>query len=173
MLDAHPQIRCGAEPMITLDLLNARHSMPEDKRQRGIQAGVFPEAFDQAVAAFILKTIEKMGPPADYLCHKQPTTFVYLKYLAELFPKAKFIHMLRDGRAAVASSMEFEPSTNQFRRAIHSESLGKWANTDYLTKNPFMRVAHEEIPLLRVLGYANIGIPPNYHNLPVTLPKLD
>ncbi|KAF6779197.1 hypothetical protein AHF37_01208 [Paragonimus kellicotti] len=100
MLDAHPQIRCGAEPMITLDLLNARHSMSEYKRQRGIQAGVFPEAFDQAVAAFILKTVEKMGPPADYLCHKQPLTFVYLKYLAELFPKAKFIHMLRDGRAA-------------------------------------------------------------------------
>ncbi|KAF7260794.1 hypothetical protein EG68_01708 [Paragonimus skrjabini miyazakii] len=257
MLDAHPQIRCGAEPMITLDLLDARHSMPEGKRQRGIQAGVFPKAFDQAVAAFILKTIEKMGPPADYLCHKQPLTFVYLKYLAELFPKAKFIHMLRDGRGAVASSLErylfadntinstkqhmqnwdnlvktflqdcsqlhpwrcmtvryeslilkpeiemrrlfafltipwdpivlkhqtmlenlthlnpFEPSSKQLRRAIHSESLGKWANTDYLTKNPFMRVAHEKIPLLRVLGYANIGIPPNYHNLPVTLPELD
>ncbi|KAF8568285.1 hypothetical protein P879_10112 [Paragonimus westermani] len=106
LLDAHPQIRCGAEPMITLDLLRARHSMSEHKRQRGIQAGVFPEAFDQAVAAFILKTIEKMGPPADYLCHKQPMTFVYLNYLAQLFPRAKFIHMLRDGRAAVASSIE-------------------------------------------------------------------
>ncbi|KAF5404270.1 Protein-tyrosine sulfotransferase [Paragonimus heterotremus] len=252
MLDAHPQIRCGAEPMITLDLLNARHSMSEGKRQRGIQAGVFPEAFDQAIAAFILKTVEKMGPPADYLCHKQPMTHVYMKYLAVLFPKAKFIHMLRDGRAVVASSMQrhlignntkqnmhswnnlvttflrdcnhlgpqrcmtmryeslildpeietrrlfafltipwdpivlkhhtmleklthlnpFEPSTKQLRRAIHSDSLGKWAGADYLTKNPFMRVAHGEIPLLRILGYAKIGIPPNYRNLPVTLPEL-
>ncbi|KAA3679125.1 protein-tyrosine sulfotransferase [Paragonimus westermani] len=172
MLDAHPQIRCGAEPMITLDLLRARHSMPESKRERGIEAGVFPEAFDQAVAAFILKTVEKMGPPADYLCHKQPLTFIYLKYLAELFPKAKFIHMLRDGRAAVASSVDFEPSTKQLRQAIHTNSLGKWASTDYLAKNPFMRVAHEQIPLLRLLGYANAGIPPNYSKLPTTLPDL-
>ncbi|KAF8562392.1 hypothetical protein P879_12003 [Paragonimus westermani] len=67
---------------------------------------------------------------------------------------------------------KFEPSTNQLRRAIHSESLGKWANTDFLTKNTFMRVAHEEIPLLRVLGYSNTGIPPNYRKLPVTLPEL-
>ncbi|KAA3671173.1 protein-tyrosine sulfotransferase, partial [Paragonimus westermani] len=127
---------------------------------------------DQAVAAFILKTIEKRGSPAGYLCHKQPLTFVYLKYLARLFQRAKFIHMPRDGRAAVASSMEFELSTNQLRLAIHSESLAKWADSDYLTENPFMRTAHREILLLRLLGYANIGIPRNYHNLPVTLSYL-
>ncbi|KAF5396544.1 hypothetical protein PHET_10482 [Paragonimus heterotremus] len=66
----------------------------------------------------------------------------------------------------------FEPSTKQLRRAIHTDSLGKWANADYLTKNPFIRVAHEEIPLLRILGYDNVDIPPNYRHLPVTLPEL-
>ncbi|KAF6779698.1 hypothetical protein AHF37_00536 [Paragonimus kellicotti] len=105
MLDAHPLIRCGAEPMVTLEMLNMRHSIKGVRRQRAIKAGVYPEAYDQAVASFILKVVERMGSPAPYLCHKQPMTFNYLGYLGYLFPKAKFIHMIRDGRAVVASSI--------------------------------------------------------------------
>ncbi|OON21713.1 hypothetical protein X801_02384 [Opisthorchis viverrini] len=92
--------------MVTLDLLGARHGMKRAIINRAIEAGIYPEAYDQAVAAFILKVIEKMGPPAPYLCHKQPTTFLYAKYLGFLFPKAKFVHILRDGRAVVSSLIE-------------------------------------------------------------------
>ncbi|KAA3674800.1 protein-tyrosine sulfotransferase [Paragonimus westermani] len=105
MLDAHPLIRCGAEPLVTFDLLKIRHSKNDQWKRVAKEAGVYPEVYDHAVAAFILKVIEEMGPPAEYLCHKEPVTTPYFKYLAFLFPKAKFVHVLRDGRGAVASSI--------------------------------------------------------------------
>ncbi|KAF7257321.1 hypothetical protein EG68_05148 [Paragonimus skrjabini miyazakii] len=105
MLDAHPMIRCGAEPLVTFDLLKIRHSKNDQWKRVAKEAGVYPEVYDHAVAAFILKVIEEMGPSAKYLCHKEPVTTPYFKYLAFLFPKSKFVHMLRDGRGVVASSI--------------------------------------------------------------------
>ncbi|KAA3679126.1 protein-tyrosine sulfotransferase [Paragonimus westermani] len=125
MLDAHPLIRCGAEPMVTLEILNMRHSIKGVRRQRAIKAGVYPEAYDQAVASFILKVVERMGSPAPYLCHKQPLTFNYLGYLGYLFPKAKFIHMIRDGRAVVASSIS-RGLGPKFGRDQQHEALKRW-----------------------------------------------
>ncbi|TGZ60607.1 hypothetical protein CRM22_008423 [Opisthorchis felineus] len=252
MLDAHPLIRCGAEPMVTLELLHLRHSMQGLRRKRAIKAGVYPEAYDQAVGAFILKIIEKMGPSAPYLCHKQPMTFNYLGYLGYLFPSAKFVHIVRDGRAVVASSIErgfnpqfkrdrpleglriwdetvtsiirdcqdlgpgkcftmryeklilnpkeettklfeflgipwdpiilkhetilgnltnlnpYEPSTRQFMRKIHNESLAKWANPGSVLPHDFIRIAR--VPLLKKLGYSDLGNPPDYQKLSPTVP---
>ncbi|CAH8493312.1 unnamed protein product [Heterobilharzia americana] len=68
-------------------------------------AGIYSTVFNRAIAAFISEIIINMGQSAEHLCHKQPFSFYYLKYLHEIFPKAKFIHMTRDGRAAIASSI--------------------------------------------------------------------
>ncbi|KAF5398098.1 Protein-tyrosine sulfotransferase [Paragonimus heterotremus] len=89
MLDAHPMIRCGAEPLVTFDLLKIRHSKNDQWKRVAKEAGVYPEVYDHAVAAYILKVIEEMGPSAKYLCHKEPVTTPYFKYLAFLFPKSK------------------------------------------------------------------------------------
>ncbi|CAH8568928.1 unnamed protein product [Dicrocoelium dendriticum] len=105
MLDAHPLIRCGAEPMVTSTVLGIKNSLENKLRERAIKAGIYPDAYNEAAAYFILKIVEKMGPPAKFLCHKQPASFLHLAYLAKLFPKAKFVHMLRDGRGAIASTI--------------------------------------------------------------------
>jgi hypothetical protein len=47
--------------------------------------------------------IARHGDPAPRLCNKDPLTFKSASYLSELFPQAKFIFMLRDGRATVHS----------------------------------------------------------------------
>ena len=43
------------------------------------------------------------GEPAARLCNKDPFALKSLSYLARIFPKAKFVLMLRDGRATVHS----------------------------------------------------------------------
>lgn len=58
---------------------------------------------DNAVASFTLEIIARHGEPAPRLCNKDPFTLRSAVYLHTLFPKAKFILLIRDGRAVVHS----------------------------------------------------------------------
>ena len=53
----------------------------------------------------MLEVIVRHGEPAPRLCNKDPFTIKSAKYLHQLFPRAKFIFMVRDGRATVHSIM--------------------------------------------------------------------
>ncbi|CAH8494480.1 unnamed protein product [Heterobilharzia americana] len=104
ILDVHSMVRCGPEPIITWEVMNFRKSA-ESYQKRLMEAGVDSHVLDEATAAFIVSVIENMGPPAVRLCHKQPGIYYHLRDLGDLFYKAKFIHMIRDGRAAVFSTV--------------------------------------------------------------------
>ncbi|KAA3673097.1 protein-tyrosine sulfotransferase [Paragonimus westermani] len=101
LLDVHPLVRCGPEPVVGEHLLRFRRRMDELTNQGNAHLA---RVLDDATAHFLAEVIERMGKPAAVLCHKDPRTFVYLAMLGRLFPQAKFIHMLRDGRAAIFSS---------------------------------------------------------------------
>ncbi|KAK4469296.1 hypothetical protein MN116_006862 [Schistosoma mekongi] len=98
-------VRCGPEPMVTWEVMKFRLSTKKYE-ERLLSSGISHEVVDEATAAFILSVIENMGPPAERLCHKQPGIFYHLRDLGDLFHEAKFIHMIRDGRAAVLSTIE-------------------------------------------------------------------
>ena len=110
MLDAHPDIRCGQEtrviPKILLNIPRMLNVFSEAETTRREEAGVTQDLLDSAVAALIAEIIAKHGDPAPRLCNKDPLTFRNLSYLARLFPKAKFIFMIRDGRAVLNSIIE-------------------------------------------------------------------
>lgn len=105
LLDAHPDIRCGEETRVIPRLLGIRQQWMkaafESRRLR--EAGITPQVLDAAVSAFILEIVAKHGPPAPRLCNKDPFTLRSAVYLRQLFPNAKFIFMIRDGRAVVHS----------------------------------------------------------------------
>lgn len=61
------------------------------------------QVINSAIAAFCLEVIAHHGEPAARLCNKDPLTLKSADYLSELFPEAKFIFMVRDGRATVHS----------------------------------------------------------------------
>lgn len=61
------------------------------------------QVLDNAVASFTLEIIARHGEPAPRLCNKDPFTLRSAVYLHTLFPKAKFILLIRDGRAVVHS----------------------------------------------------------------------
>lgn len=105
LLDAHPDIRCGEETRVIPRLLGFRQSWlkaPFESR-RLQEAGITSEVLDSAIGAFILEIIVKHGSPAPRLCNKDPFTLRSAVYLKQLFPNARFVFMIRDGRAVVHS----------------------------------------------------------------------
>ena len=137
ILDAHPEIRCGQEtrviPKILLNIPKILNMFSETENARRIEGGVTRDVLDSAVAAFIAEIITKHGNSARRLCNKDPLTFRNLTYLARLFPKAKFIFMIRDGRAVLNSIIDrkigirgmYSPSRN-FENFSPEELLSAW-----------------------------------------------
>ncbi|OON20519.1 hypothetical protein X801_03600, partial [Opisthorchis viverrini] len=106
LLDSHPMINCGAEPIYSMHVLALREDIKESSKDWLIKANIYPKAIDQATKAFIRELAVNMVDKAPIYCQKQPLLFRHLNYLAALFPEAKFVHVLRDGRAAIASTIE-------------------------------------------------------------------
>ncbi|CAH8511998.1 unnamed protein product [Heterobilharzia americana] len=107
LLDVHPMIRCGPETRVIPKLLTLRETWSKGIENERLQAAhLYPEPIDSATRSFIWSIIKNAGEDAPVLCNKDPLTFIHLAYLANLFPEAKFVHMVRDGRAVINSLMK-------------------------------------------------------------------
>ncbi|XP_006007271.1 protein-tyrosine sulfotransferase 2 [Latimeria chalumnae] len=128
MLDAHQDIRCGEETRIIPRVLAMRQAWSKSEREkmRLDEAGVTDQVLDSAVQAFILEVIAKHGEPAKYLCNKDPFTLKSSLYLSKLFPKSKFILMIRDGRASVHSMITRKVTIAGFDLTSYRDCLTKW-----------------------------------------------
>ncbi|CAH8868017.1 unnamed protein product [Trichobilharzia szidati] len=126
LLDVHPSVRCGPEPVVTTSLLRLK-MLSEYNMFQLEAAGIYTHVFNRAIAAFISEIVINMGESADRLCHKQPFSFYYLKYLYEIFPRSKFIHMTRDGRAAVASTIRRQVNP-LYVSSKPEKAFGYWEN---------------------------------------------
>ena len=129
MLDAHPDVRCGEETHVVPMLLGMRTNLgaKEFSRTRLTEAGITGEILDDATRAFILEIIAHHGEPAKYLCNKDPFTQKSSVYLKRIFPNAKFLFMVRDGRATVHSFITRNVSIGGFNLKSYKQSLGMWS----------------------------------------------
>ncbi|XP_076435223.1 protein-tyrosine sulfotransferase 1-like [Babylonia areolata] len=128
MLDAHPHVRCGEETRIIPRILSLRSHMeasPLEKRRLDA-AGVTSEVLDSAVRAFLLEVIAKHGEAAPRLCNKDPFTLKSALYLSRQFPRAKFLLMVRDGRAVVHSIISRRVTIMGFDLGSYRKCLQKW-----------------------------------------------
>ncbi|XP_017276745.1 protein-tyrosine sulfotransferase 1 [Kryptolebias marmoratus] len=130
MLDAHNAVRCGEETRVIPRLLAMRSTWSRSvkERMRLDEAGVTDQVLDSAVRAFLLEIIVGHGEPAPRLCNKDPFTLKSLSYLARIFPKAKFILMLRDGRATVHSMISRKVTISGFDLTSYRDCLTKWSS---------------------------------------------
>ena len=105
MLDAHPDIRCGEETRVLPRIVSMRSKWDksEKEHQRLLEAGLDGELLDKATRAFVSQVIEGHGEPAKYLCNKDPLLLNYMADLRRIYPRAKFVLMIRDGRAVAYS----------------------------------------------------------------------
>ncbi|RUS70370.1 hypothetical protein EGW08_021872, partial [Elysia chlorotica] len=97
------------------------------EKRRLDEAGVTDQVIDSAVKAFILEIIAKHGEAAPHLCNKDPFTLKSTFYLTRLFPNAKFILMIRDGRAVVHSIISRQVTISGFDMKSYRNSLAKWS----------------------------------------------
>ncbi|KTF81901.1 hypothetical protein cypCar_00039514 [Cyprinus carpio] len=128
MLDAHPEVRCGEETRVIPRILAMKQMWSRSGREkmRLDEAGVTDEVLDSAMQAFLLEIIVKHGEPANYLCNKDPFALKSLTYLAKIFPHAKFILMIRDGRASVHSMISRKVTIAGFDLSSYRDCLTKW-----------------------------------------------
>ena len=105
MLDAHPDIRCGEETRVIPRIVSMRSKwMKSEKEHKRLQeAGFTDEILDDATRAFISDIIAANGPMAAHLCNKDPLVLNYMPDIVRLYPNAKFVLMIRDGRAVAYS----------------------------------------------------------------------
>lgn len=90
------------------------------------EAGITAEVLDSAIGSFILEIIVRHGKPAPRLCNKDPFTLRSAVYLQYLFPNAKFIFMIRDGRAVVHSIISRQVTISGFDLSNYRQCLKKW-----------------------------------------------
>ena len=117
ILDAHPDIRCGQETRVIPQMLIslAKWEKPGHKNLLDL-AGVTREVLNNAVGSFIGVIIEEHGPKASTYCNKDPMALLMMPRLAEIFPRSKFIMMIRDGRASVHSMITRNVSVTGYDR---------------------------------------------------------
>ncbi|MBN3281543.1 TPST1 sulfotransferase, partial [Polyodon spathula] len=128
MLDAHPEVRCGEETRVIPRILAMKQMWSRSGREkmRLDEAGVTDEVLDSAMQAFLLEIIVKHGEPATYLCNKDPFALKSLTYLSKIFPHARFILMIRDGRASVHSMISRKVTIAGFDLNSYRDCLTKW-----------------------------------------------
>ncbi|KAG8036175.1 hypothetical protein G9C98_004755 [Cotesia typhae] len=142
MLDAHPDVRCGQETRVIPRILQMRSHWLRSEREnvRLSEAGISKEAsllinyfnkfsklvLDSAIAAFSLEVIARHGEPAPRLCNKDPLTLKMGSYILELFPNAKFLFMVRDGRATVHSIISRKVTITGFDLSSYRQCLTRW-----------------------------------------------
>lgn len=172
MLDAHPEVRCGQETRVIPRILQMRfHWMKSSKESRRLdEAGITKNVLDSAIAAFTLEIIAKHGEPAARLCNKDPLTLKMGTYVLELFPNAKFIFMVRDGRATAHSIISRKVTITGFDLTSYRQCLKKWNTVveamnkqcNELGSSKCLRVPYEQLVLHprkwmeKVLGFLQI-----------------
>ena len=105
LLDAHPDIRCGQETRVIPRILSMRQRWRKSnkERRRLEEAGLSESVLDLVVRNFVSDVIEHHGAPALRYCNKDPLAFNHMEDLAKMFPRAKFLLLVRDGRAVAHS----------------------------------------------------------------------
>ncbi|KAL3270344.1 hypothetical protein HHI36_009392 [Cryptolaemus montrouzieri] len=166
-------VLCGQETRVIPRILQMRfHWMKSNKESRRLdEAGITKNVLDSAIAAFTLEIIAKHGEPAARLCNKDPLTLKMGTYVLELFPNAKFIFMVRDGRATAHSIISRKVTITGFDLTSYRQCLKKWNSVveamnkqcNELGPSKCFRVPYEQLVLhprewmQKVLGFLNIG----------------
>lgn len=108
MLDTHPDILGGPEFLHIPDFIELRKKMHTSIRREWISLICSYEDVDYQIKKMIEEILLSFADKhnAKLLSEKSPENVLVFSELAELFPAAKFLHIVRDPRAIAASLMQ-------------------------------------------------------------------
>jgi len=130
-LDAHPDVRCGAETRVIPRMLSVHAAMERSEAETTYldAAGLTNSTIDGALAAYILTILTRhhgAPSPSHLLCNKDPFTLRSMQRLLRLFPHSKFVLMIRDGRAVADSIVSGHVTIRGFDVETHRGALADW-----------------------------------------------
>jgi tetratricopeptide (TPR) repeat protein len=105
MLDAHENISVGPERKLIRSICGMRADWLRSSKTLE-EAGVTEDIFDDAVRAFISSLMENTGNGAVRIGEKTPPNLLYMNFLGKIYPQARFVHVIRDGRAVSSSLLK-------------------------------------------------------------------
>ncbi|MFQ5470388.1 MAG: sulfotransferase [Gammaproteobacteria bacterium] len=105
MLDCHPEILGGPEFLHLPDIVRLRNQLQGSVEKNWISLICSSDEVDDQIRSMILNLLLPFADKHDakYLSEKTPENVLVFSRLIELFPDAKFIHVVRDPRATIAS----------------------------------------------------------------------
>ena len=172
MLDAHPEIRCGEETRIVPRMLQMRERWRRSamEHKRLIAAGLNDTVMDKLIRSFISNVIELHGPKALHLCNKDPLSLSQMPQLHNLFPKAKFLLIIRDGRAVANSIVSRNITITGVNHKSYVSAASFWnravekmvGNCNKVGRGNCLRIYYEELvdnpkeEIHRLLDFLNI-----------------
>jgi hypothetical protein len=153
-LDQHPDVAYASEPNYIWKAYNASlgHDMIPASRATEPVCAYIRHKFNQMRIA--------QGKPR--FCEKTPANGLRLPFVLEVFPDAKLIHIVRDGRqVAVSSRRKFRGNVNKITTGSESgpsettgkKSAGGFSNLRHVIRRTRMRLS-QGIPLLDLPHYA-------------------
>ncbi len=118
MLDAHPRIACGPELKLVPAICSLRDQWWSAMGHDLLAAGLNESKLDAAVRSFVTTLLEGMvsDPSEVRIAEKTPHNLLHMSMLGRLYPRARFVHVVRDGRAVAASLVRQawkDPSTGE------------------------------------------------------------
>ena len=168
MLNAHPSIAIPPENRFVIPLYRKRHKMgkPGSKRaarkmartigRRGRGLAKLGLTFDQLKAGLVARRPRDVAQAMDYAFStfaeqrgatrwgdKRPSYFAFVDELAEMFPKAQFVYIVRDGRAC-AASLKRPPFSHSSATA-----MAVWLNSVHACQRSGQRLGPDRFIKLR------------------------
>ena len=132
MLDAHPRVACGPELKLVPIICALRDQWWSTMGNDLTAAGLDEQKLDAAVRAFVTTLLQGMvpDPTATRIAEKTPHNLLHMAMLGRLFPRARFVHIIRDGRAVAASLMRQvwgDPTTGKQPKMDVASGARYWA----------------------------------------------
>ena len=108
MLDSHPDIVGGPEFLHLPDILNLRKRLQHSVAQGWLNEYCNKEEADRYIIQLIDNFLLPIAKDSkiSYISEKTPNNINVFKDIAELYPEAKFIQIVRDPRAVIASMLK-------------------------------------------------------------------
>jgi LPS sulfotransferase NodH len=108
MLDSHPDISGGPEFLHLPDIIRLRKSMQHSLRKGWLEEYCTNDIADKHLKQLICNFLLPISKNKDtsFISEKTPANIIVFSDLAELFPDAFFLQILRDPRAVVASMLK-------------------------------------------------------------------
>ena len=133
MLDCHEEIYGGPEFLHIPDIVHVRSKLHASIARRWIDLICSYEQVDKMTAAWIEDFLLPLADAqrARFLSEKTPENVLVFPQLIELFPKARFIFVVRDPRAVVSSLLE-----------VGARARTKGRKPPFFTKNLAAAVAY-------------------------------